>query len=181
MVETNKVKAIAVPLDQASRIGLIGRYLLAMLGIVFVGLGWLGTFVPGLPTVGFLVMASFCFARSCPWLEQRLIRNRFFARFLQYLDGDCEMPPRARYAAIGMMWASIACSLTVLWLSGRAPWWLFLVIAGAGLIGNIFILRFRRNVRSASVAPTSVAPTSVSPSGRCPVHSGWTEERRKEG
>lgn len=131
--------------------GPVRRLVLAGIGIACVGLGWIGTFVPGLPTVGFLLIASYCFARSCPWLERRLIRNRFFARFLHYLDGDCEMPPKARAAAIAMMWTSIAVSLLVLFLGGKANRWIVALIVLAGVAGTIAILRFRRSPRTRSV------------------------------
>ncbi len=129
--------------------GLVRRYLLASLGIFFVGVGWVGTFVPGLPTVGFLLLASYCFTRSCPWLEQRLIRNRFFARFLHYIDGDCEMPLRARFAAIGMMWASIGTSVFVLCRFRGGPFWLAGLIVGLGIVGTFCIWQFRRKPASA--------------------------------
>jgi len=45
--------------------GLARRWLLAGAGVVAVGLGGLGVFVPGLPTTIFLIIASYCFARSC--------------------------------------------------------------------------------------------------------------------
>ena len=55
------------------------RLLLAGAGVLAVGLAALGVVVPGLPTTVFLIAASYCFARSCPWLEERLLRNRPFA------------------------------------------------------------------------------------------------------
>ena len=85
----------------ATSVGLVKRYLLAGLGIFFVGLGALGVFLPGIPTVGPLLLASFFFTKSFPALEQRLIRNQFFARFLPYLDGSHEMPLRAKIITIG--------------------------------------------------------------------------------
>ena len=52
------------------------RGLLAAAGVLAVALGGIGAFVPGLPTTIFLIVASYCFARSCPWLEARLLRCR---------------------------------------------------------------------------------------------------------
>src|SRR5690349_10596362 len=62
------------------------RVVYASAGVVFVGIGAVGVFVPGLPTVIWLMGASYLFARSSPHLEAKLIRNRFFGPYLIYLD-----------------------------------------------------------------------------------------------
>ena len=72
------------------------RIALAALGIVCVGLAFAGAVLQGLPTTIFLIAASYLFARSCPWLEERLIRVRWFRPYLPYLDGSRPMPRRAR-------------------------------------------------------------------------------------
>lgn len=125
------------------------RYFLALIGVLFVGMGAIGAILPGIPTVGPLLLASFCFSKSCPWLEQRLIRNRFFARFHHYLDNGAEMPLRARLLTIAVMWASIGISLAGLYAFGRAPVWVMVLIAVAGVIGTWVIARFRRSVPAA--------------------------------
>jgi len=126
----------------STSVGLVKRYVLAALGVLFVGVGAIGVFLPGIPTVGPLLLASFLFTKSFPALEQRLIRNKFFARFLPYLDGSHEMPMRAKIITIGIMWSSIALSLVLFWSSSRAPMWLIGTLIVAGLIGTLFILRF---------------------------------------
>ena len=90
------------------------RALLAGAGVVFVGLGGLGVLVPGLPTTVFLILAGYCFTRSIPALEERLIRNRWFAPYLRYVDGEEEMPIGARVRALLVMWISILASCAFL-------------------------------------------------------------------
>ena len=51
-------------------------YLLS--GMVALGLGLIGAFVPLLPTVPLVILAAFCFARSSPSLERRLTEHPAF-------------------------------------------------------------------------------------------------------
>lgn len=126
------------------------RLWLAGVGVVCVGLGALGVFVPGLPTTIFLIIASWCFARSCPWLERRLIRNRFFAPFLRFLEPGAVMPTRARIIASAMMWTAIVASILVL-ASSEAPVWVPVLVALAGLIGTVAIWTIARPRRAEPV------------------------------
>ena len=90
------------------------RLTLAALGVLCVGLAAIGVVVPGLPTTIFLIMATYLFTRSCPWLEERLIRNRLFAPFLGYLDGSARMPLRAKITTMIVMWSFVGFSVWVL-------------------------------------------------------------------
>lgn len=117
------------------------RLLLAGAGILSVGLAGLGAVVPGLPTTVFLIVASYCFARSCPWLEDRLLRNRLFAPYLRAIDGGGHMPRRARVVALVAMWSSVGVSLWVLGAADRLPVWIAAAIVAAALAGTVAIVR----------------------------------------
>lgn len=121
-----------------------GRWLLAALGVVCVGLGAVGVVVPGLPTTVFLIAASYLFTRSCPWLEDRLIRVRWFRPYLPYLDGRRPMPRRARWIAIGLMWSAVSVSLLVTAVAERLQPWFAAALLSAAAIGTWVILRIRR-------------------------------------
>ena len=115
------------------------RWVLAFVGVACVGLGALGAVVPGLPTTIFLLVASYCFARSCPWLEQRLLRTRLFAPYMAWVDGRQPMPRRAKAVAIASVWIAVGTSLGVLYSGGRLAPWLALVVALAALAGTVAI------------------------------------------
>ena len=101
--------------------------------------------VPGLPTTVFLIAASCLFTRSCPWLEERLVRHRMFRAYAAYLDGRCPMPRRARWTALLLMWAAVTGSLALLAARGALAAWLAGTIVGLALAGSAFIMRYRRS------------------------------------
>lgn len=123
------------------------RLLLAALGLLCVGLAVVGAVLPGLPTTIFLIAASYLFARSCPWLEERVLGLRLFRPFVPYVRGECAMPRRARFAALAMMWAAVAVSLVSLGLGGALRGWLAAAILAAAFAGSYAILTFRRTSR----------------------------------
>jgi hypothetical protein len=122
----------------------VARYLLALLGIGLVGVGILGVFLPGLPTTIFLILASWCFARSCPWLEERLFRLRALRPYVRIVRGEEPLSPRARILSATMMWTAIATSLAVLRVAGGTGPWVAAALIGSGLAGSVAIARFRR-------------------------------------
>ncbi len=126
----------------------IARWLLATVGIVSVAIGAIGVFVPGLPTTVFLIIATWCFAKSCPWMEDKLVRNRLFAPLLMYVDRTAPIPLRAKVAAISAMWVCVTASIVIVALND-APWWIPAIIAAAACIGTIVILRWDAGVRKA--------------------------------
>lgn len=132
------------------------RWLLVACGVASVFAAALGVVLPGLPTTIFLIIASWCFTRSCPWLEERLLRNRLFAPFLPYLDPQAEMPRRARIAATLFMWTAIVVSSVLLSSFTAAG-----LLAAIGAVGTGVIWRIRRGDptpgRAVSNAPGTAA------------------------
>ncbi len=125
----------------------IRRWSFMLLGLLSVGIGFVGVFVPGLPTTIFLILASYFFTRSCPWLEERLVRAPIFKPYLQYLDGDRIMPLRARLTTIAMIWGASTVSLLMVGSAGPiAPWFLVTIVVAAA-IGSAFVMAMFRGRR----------------------------------
>jgi uncharacterized membrane protein YbaN (DUF454 family) len=120
------------------------RLAFAGAGLVCVGLGWVGVFVPGLPTTIFLIIASYCFARSCPWLEDRLLRVPVFAPYMRAIDAGGGLSPQAARRAWASLWTSLTISLGALWMAGRLRPWLAAVLIGAGVVGTATIAYYAR-------------------------------------
>ena len=91
------------------------RAFLVVLGVLSVGLGTLGIFLPLLPTTPFFLLATFCFFRSSKYCYEKLMANRWFrAHILPYLNKK-GIPKRSKYIAITMIWLSIGfCVIFIL-------------------------------------------------------------------
>ncbi|MEP0775203.1 MAG: YbaN family protein [Acidobacteriota bacterium] len=139
----------------------VGRWLLAAAGVVSVALAALGAVLPGLPTTIFLIVASWCFARSCPWLEERLVRTPLFRPFLGYLDG-ARMPLRAVVVTLAVMWTAVAVSTAAL-LGGDTPRPLVAaIVVIAAAVGSVFVVRLRaRGAGAPASRQRDLAPTDA--------------------
>ena len=126
----------------------VRRWFFLLLGLLSVGLGFIGVFIPGLPTTVFLILASYFFTRSCPWLEDRLVRAPIFRPYLKYLDGERAMPLRARLMTIGMIWAAVGSSFLLVGAKGSLAPWFVAIVGGAALIGSGVVAFVFRGGRS---------------------------------
>lgn len=116
------------------------RWALAAVGFISVGMGAVGAVIPGLPTTIFLIIACWCFARSCPWLEDAVRRIPLFRPFFRVIDQRNSMPARAKIVSITIMWLAIATSTYLLMERGYHPALWGSVIA-CGFIGTVAIIR----------------------------------------
>jgi len=95
------------------------RHVYLALGIFFVGLGFVGAFLPVLPTTPFLIVAVACFARSSPRLEAWLLDHPTFGPTLRAWRDNGAIPWRAKMMAL----AGITAGFFIFWF-GREPGWL---------------------------------------------------------
>ena len=99
-------------------------------GIVSVGLGAIGAFLPIMPTVPFLLLAVYCFARSNPEWEQRILDHPHWGPQVRDWRERRAISRRAKTMAIGAMTAGAVFT----WYTLGHPWYLLslaiLVVAG---------------------------------------------------
>ncbi|WP_101066761.1 YbaN family protein [Roseovarius salinarum] len=75
-----------------------------LLGLLSLGLGLLGVVVPLLPTVPFILLAAFCFARSSARLHNWLVRHpRFGAVIADWRDHGAISLRGKRLATLGIV------------------------------------------------------------------------------
>ncbi|MEP2234305.1 MAG: YbaN family protein [Alteripontixanthobacter sp.] len=100
-------------------------------GIISVALGALGAFLPIMPTVPFLLLAVFCFARSNPEWEQKILDHPTWGPQVLDWRERRAISRRAKTMAIGAM--TVGAVFT--WYTLGAPYyWIslaILVIAGS--------------------------------------------------
>lgn len=98
---------------------LMGRIGYLLLGLVSLLLGAIGAFVPLLPTVPFLLLAAFCFARSSPRLERWLVGHERFGPHIAAWRSQGAISPAGKRAAMLAFAVSAAAGLALLSSPGR--------------------------------------------------------------
>ena len=96
----------------------MARIIYLCCGFAALGLGIIGAFLPILPTVPFLLLAAFCFARSHPAWEQRLLDHPHYGPSLRDWRERRAIGRRAKIAAIAAMTVGVGFT----WLTVGWPW-----------------------------------------------------------
>jgi uncharacterized membrane protein YbaN (DUF454 family) len=108
-----------------------------VLGLMLVAIGFIGNFVPLLPTTSFMVLALPCFARSSPKLEAWLLGHPRFGAGVRAWRAEKAVPRHAKIGAcIGM-----ALGFGLFWLHVRPGPLLTIAVAAFVLFWAIWIVR----------------------------------------
>jgi uncharacterized membrane protein YbaN (DUF454 family) len=100
-------------------------------GLMFVGIGAVGAVLPLLPTVPFLLLALFCFARGNPAWEARLLDHPRWGPPLRGWRERRVIPRKAKHGAL------IAMGVSVLVTSVTVGWpWVLIPVAVMALSGT---------------------------------------------
>ena len=113
------------------------RVVYIVLGLLFVGLAFLGAMLPLLPTTPFLLLASYFFVRSSARLNRWLLSCRLFGPFLRDWQRHRAVRPGVKITALLALTAVVACSFFL----GSLSWRLQCLLFGLTAIGAIVVLR----------------------------------------
>ena len=86
------------------------RTVFSGLGLVFVGLGIIGAFLPVMPTTVFLLIAAYFFARSSPRFYNWLMNHKQFGRFIRDWRAGLGIPLKAKITAVTLIALTIGSS-----------------------------------------------------------------------
>ena len=83
------------------------KWLLLSAGILAVGLGVVGAFVPLLPTTPFLLLAAACFARSSDRHYEWLLNHRWMGAYVRNYREHRATTRRVKVVTMVLLWGSI--------------------------------------------------------------------------
>lgn len=131
----------AVGTTPAHPLGRMRRGLLVGAGILAVGLGIVGVFVPVLPTTPFLLLAAACFVRSSERMYRWLLGNRLFGKYVRRYREGAGVPLASKVATLLLLWATLAAS-AFLAVPSRLLWVRLLLLA-VGIAVTIHVARIK--------------------------------------
>lgn len=120
------------------------RWAMAAAGALCLGLGVIGAFLPVMPTTVFVLIGSFLLTRSCPWLEERMLRLPVLRPYAEFVRSKEPMTSRMRWTAMAMMLGSVAVATGVLAATERLTPLTGAILAVLAAVGAVSIALFRR-------------------------------------
>ena len=112
------------------------RIILIIVGWVLVGLGFMGMFLPVMPTTIFWILAAACFARSSEKFYNWVINNKRFGKFIRDFYEKRGITLKGKIISLVMMNLVVCCSaiffVHILWAK--------IVMFATTIIVSVYIL-----------------------------------------
>lgn len=151
-LKTTRAGPVAPPDTHGKR---LIRYAWLAAGWVFCAVGFVGIFLPGLPTTGPMLLALACFSRGSHRLHKWLLNHPRLGPPLRHWHEHRVIPGRAKVVALLMM----AASFIYLGWFAALPAWGTTVACGLIVVGAIVVIRIPRKIAVEPVRATGLRPT----------------------
>ncbi|XAL98262.1 DUF454 family protein [Phycisphaeraceae bacterium D3-23] len=124
------------------------RLLLAGLAVLCFALGWVGLWVPGLPTTVFWIASAYLAAKSCPVIQRWVYARGRVGRSVRLIVEERALTAPGKRRALTGMALGLSLSVVLLYLLREPSPILIGVIVAAGGVGAACII-FGLRTRSA--------------------------------
>lgn len=115
------------------------RYILTILGLISLGLGVLGAFLPVLPTTPLLLLSAALFLRGNRRLYDWLMNHPKLGVYISNFMKHKAIPLRVKVVAVSMLWITLLyCAI---WVAGHWAFRLFFILIAIGV--TIHILSYK--------------------------------------
>ena len=85
----------------------VHKWLFIAAGVLAIGLGTAGIFLPLLPTMPFLLVAAACFIRSSDKLYRWLITHRWFGSYIRNYREHKAITKQSKVVTLVLLWGTI--------------------------------------------------------------------------
>ena len=116
------------------------KKLIALFGLISLGLGILGAFLPLLPTTPFILLSAALFAKSSDRLHHYLLEHKIFGPMIRDYNENKSISLKTKVISLSTMWASILYA-TFFVASGKI--WLQALLLCIAIGVSIHILRLK--------------------------------------
>lgn len=127
------------------------KWLLIIVGWLATGLGFLGVFLPILPTVPFILLAMLCFSKSSPRFQIWLQNNQYLGSTVTRIKLNQGLTVREKQKILIYSWLSIVT--TIVFLLERIE--LQVLLSIVLVIETWFILRYKTCLSTDSTSTSS--------------------------
>jgi uncharacterized membrane protein YbaN (DUF454 family) len=119
------------------------KWILITIGVMAVGLGLIGVFVPLLPTTPFLLLAAACFIRSSERLYTWLIHHKLFGSYIRHYREHRAITLRAKIVTLVLLWSVMGYTA----LGVVTAWWLRALLGAVAVGVTLHLLQLKTLTR----------------------------------
>lgn len=117
---------------------MVKKVFLIAVGSLSLALGFVGAFLPVLPTTPFLLLSAYCYLRSSKRLYRWLINHSLLGAYIYNYLTYRAITRSTRYGALFFLWVTLIISMLV---TANLHLTIFLFAVGVGVTIHLFALK----------------------------------------